>query len=359
MRLSPICKGLTVKLTPLLQIITLSVYNSLMNNTTTPPDFEPTLASAQRTFATEIRSLAELSERLGQDFYKATQTILHCKGRIVVTGIGKSGHIGRKISATFASTGTPAFFMHAAEALHGDLGMVTKDDVLIAISYSGAAAELLTIFSATKRLGCPLIAITGNPASELALHADIHLDVHVQTEACPLNLAPTSSTTATLVLGDALAVACLEARDFSREDFARSHPGGALGRQLLTYVGDIMRQGHDLPIVQAGTLVPNALAEMSAKNMGMTIIVNENKQPIGIFTDGDLRRLITRCGDIRFIRVEQGMTANPKVIPPTQLAIKAANTMDQLRLNQMLVVDANGLLLGALHMHDLLAAKVI
>lgn len=320
---------------------------------------EQALASAQRTFMTEIAALSDLADRLGDDFYAATQSILQCKGRIVVTGIGKSGHIGRKIAATFSSTGTPAFFMHAAEALHGDLGMVTKDDVLIAISYSGAASELLTIFSATKRLGCPLIAITGNPTSELAKNADLHLNVQVESEACPLNLAPTSSTTATLVIGDALAVACLEAKGFNKEDFARSHPGGALGRQLLTYVGDIMRQESALPIVSAGTLVPTALSEMSAKGMGMTIVVNEKRQPIGIFTDGDLRRLIMRCGDIRALNVEQGMTADPKTIPATQLAIKAANTMDKLRLNQMLVVDSNGLLLGALHMHDLLAAKVI
>ncbi|WP_298051589.1 KpsF/GutQ family sugar-phosphate isomerase [uncultured Paenalcaligenes sp.] len=320
---------------------------------------EQALASAQRTFMTEIAALSDLADRLGDDFYAATQSILQCKGRIVVTGIGKSGHIGRKIAATFSSTGTPAFFMHAAEALHGDLGMVTKDDVLIAISYSGAATELLTIFSATKRLGCPLIAITGNPTSELAKNADLHLNVQVESEACPLNLAPTSSTTATLVIGDALAVACLEAKGFNKEDFARSHPGGALGRQLLTYVGDIMRQESALPIVSAGTLVPAALSEMSAKGMGMTIVVNAKRQPIGIFTDGDLRRLIMRCGDIRALNVEQGMTADPKTIPATQLAIKAANTMDKLRLNQMLVVDSNGLLLGALHMHDLLAAKVI
>lgn len=204
-----------------------------------------------------------------------------------------------------------------------------------------------------------MIAITGNQSSELAQHADVHLNVWVQTEACPLNLAPTSSTTATLVLGDALAVACLEANDFSREDFARSHPGGALGRQLLTAASDVMRQGDALPIVPTGTLIPAALSEMSAKGMGMTIVINDLHQPIGIFTDGDLRRLIERSGDIRSLTVEQGMTPDPKTIPPTQLAIKAANTMDRLRLNQLLVVDTDGLLLGALHMHDLLAAKVI
>ena len=323
------------------------------------PSYQQTIASAQRTFTTEIAALNDLSLRLGQDFYEATQHLLQCKGRVVVTGIGKSGHVGRKIAATLASTGTPAFFMHAAEALHGDLGMITADDVIIAISYSGAAAELSTIFTASKRLGCTFIAITGHSGSELAKNSDLHLNVYVQTEACPLNLAPTSSTTATLVLGDALAVACLEARGFSREDFARSHPGGALGRQLLTSVSDIMRQGDALPTVYSGTLIPAALAEMSAKGMGMTIVVNAAQQPIGIFTDGDLRRLIGHQGDIRSLSVDQGMTANPKTIPPTQLAITAANTMDKNRLNQLLIVDDNGLLLGALHMHDLLAAKVI
>lgn len=321
--------------------------------------YQQAIASAQRTIQTEIKALQDLAARLGQPFHQATQILLQCKGRIVVTGIGKSGHIARKIAATLASTGTPSFFMHAAEALHGDLGMITSEDVILAISYSGNASELITILSTTQRLGCPFIAMTGHPDSELALNADLHLDIHVQSEACPLNLAPTSSTTATLVLGDALAVACLEARGFSREDFARSHPGGALGRQLLTYVSDIMRQGNDLPLVRRNTLIPEALSEMSAKGMGMTIVVNEDNHPIGIFTDGDLRRLIIRCGDIRNLQVEEGMTPQPKSIPATELAVKAANTMDQLRLNQLLVTEPNGQLLGALQMHDLLAAKVI
>lgn len=320
---------------------------------------ESALASARRTFATEIQALSDLSSQLDQEFALAVEHLLHCKGRVVVTGIGKSGHIARKIAATLASTGTPAFFMHAAEALHGDLGMITPDDVIIAISYSGSANELITVLTTTKRLGCTFIAITGNQDSALALNADLHLNVHVEYEACPLNLAPTSSTTATLVLGDALAIACLEAKEFSKEDFARSHPGGALGRQLLTYVQDIMRQGDALPLVSAQTLIPDALAEMSAKGMGMTIVIDAARRPIGIFTDGDLRRLITRHGDIRHLTVEQGMTPNPKTLPATELAIKAANTMDKLRLNQVLITDANGLLLGALHMHDLLDAKVI
>ena len=325
----------------------------------TLPTYQQAIQSAQSTIQTEVQALNDLSARLGHDFHQALLHILSCRGRVVVTGIGKSGHIGRKIAATFASTGTPAFFMHAAEALHGDLGMVTKDDVILAISYSGSAIELLTVLSITKRLGCTSIAMTGHADSDIATMADFHLNIHVQAEACPLNLAPTSSTTATLVLGDALAVACLEVKGFSREDFARSHPGGALGRQLLTYVGDIMRHGDALPLASPTTLIPDALKEMSSKGMGMVIVINEQQQPQGIFTDGDLRRLISKNGDIRTLTVAQGMTPQPKSISATELAIKAANTMDQLRLNQMVVVDADGLLLGALHMHDLLAAKVI
>lgn len=317
------------------------------------------LASAHRSFATEIAALQALDARLDDAFEQAVAMMLGCPGRIVVTGIGKSGHIAKKIAATLASTGTPAFFMHGAEAIHGDLGMLTRQDIVLAISYSGAAHELLTILSVVKRMGARLISITGNPQSELARNADLHLDAHVAQEACPLNLAPTASTTAALVLGDALAVACLEARGFSREDFARSHPGGALGRRLLTFVRDVMRQGDALPIVRIGTPVPDALVEMSKKGMGMTIVIDEQRLPVGIFTDGDLRRLIARHGDIRPLTVADGMSRNPKTVAPGALAIEAATLMDAGRLNQMLVVDDTGLLLGALHMHDLLAAKVI
>ncbi len=317
------------------------------------------LASAHRSFATEIAALQALDARLDDTFEQAVAMMLGCPGRIVVTGIGKSGHIAKKIAATLASTGTPAFFMHGAEAIHGDLGMLTRQDIVLAISYSGAAHELLTILSVVKRMGARLISITGNPQSELARNADLHLDAHVAQEACPLNLAPTASTTAALVLGDALAVACLEARGFSREDFARSHPGGALGRRLLTFVRDVMRQGDALPIVSIGTPVPDALVEMSKKGMGMTIVIDEQRLPVGIFTDGDLRRLIARHGDIRPLTVADGMSRNPKTVAPGALAIEAATLMDAGRLNQMLVVDDTGLLLGALHMHDLLAAKVI
>lgn len=317
------------------------------------------LASARRTFDTEIAGLNALALRLNSSFVQAVQLILACQGRVVVTGLGKSGHIARKISATLASTGTPSFFMHTAEAIHGDLGMLTHQDLVIGISYSGTGNELMTVVSIAKRLGTPVIGMTGNSDSELANSSDVHLDVHVEHEACPLDLAPTASTTASLVMGDALAVACLEARGFSREDFARSHPGGALGRRLLTRVRDIMRHGDALPLVGPDTLVPDALAEMSAKGMGMTIVIDARRTPIGIFTDGDLRRLIARCGDIRTLPVSEGMTRQPRTISPDTLAIEAAALMDTGRINQVLTVDNNGLLLGALHMHDLLAAKVI
>ncbi|MCQ9615560.1 KpsF/GutQ family sugar-phosphate isomerase [Paenalcaligenes niemegkensis] len=317
------------------------------------------LASAARTFQTEISALNALKNRLDHDFVDVVEMLLNCQGRVVVTGIGKSGHIARKIASTLASTGTPAFFMHAAEALHGDLGMITGQDIVIAISYSGKAQELVTILNVIKRMGARLIAITGHPDSELAQNADLHLNAQVEYEACPLNLAPTASTTASLVLGDAIAVACLEARGFSQEDFARSHPGGALGRQLLTYVRDIMRKGNALPLVNEHTLVPEALAEMSAKGMGMAIVVDQKQRPIGIFTDGDLRRLIRREGDIRNVEIHEGMTPNPRHISAHSLAIEAAGTMDANRINQMLVVGEDGQLQGALHMHDLLAAKVI
>lgn len=326
---------------------------------TQAPSYATAIASAKRTFTTEIDALQALKDRLDHHFVEAVDMLLNCQGRVVVTGIGKSGHIARKIAATLASTGTPAFFMHAAEALHGDLGMITGQDVVIAISYSGKAQELMTVLTVIKRMGAQLIAITGHADSELAKNADLHLDAHVENEACPLNLAPTASTTAALVLGDALAVACLETRGFSQEDFARSHPGGALGRQLLTYVRDIMRQGDALPIVDQHALVPEALAEMSAKGMGMTIVVNQEQHPVGIFTDGDLRRLIRQHGDIRNIEVREGMTHHPKHIPAQALAIEAAGIMDANRINQMLVMGEDGRLQGALHVHDLLAAKVI
>ncbi|MER1940386.1 KpsF/GutQ family sugar-phosphate isomerase [Castellaniella sp. FW104-16D08] len=315
--------------------------------------------SASRTFTTEIQALQALQGRIDASFDNTVQAILACSGRVVVTGIGKSGHIARKIAATLASTGTPAFFMHAAEAIHGDLGMLTGQDILLAISYSGSAQELITIISVAKRMGTRIIAITGHPDSELAHNADIALDAAVAQEACPLNLAPTASTTAALVLGDAIAVACLEARGFNQEDFARSHPGGALGRRLLTSVSDIMRSGAALPCVSPNTLIPDALTEMSSKGMGMTIVVDPAHHPVGIFTDGDLRRMIAQHGDIRALPVSAGMSLHPRAIDARAPAIEAATIMDANKLNQMLVLDTDGLLLGALHMHDLLAAKVI
>ncbi len=317
------------------------------------------LASARRTLQIESQGLQDLSARLDDSFTRVVDLLLACRGRVVVSGIGKTGHIARKIAATLASTGTPAFFVHAAEAVHGDLGMITRDDVLIAISYSGSGEELLTILPVVRRMGAGLVAITGNPQSELARQADIHLDASVAQEACPLNLAPTASTTAALALGDALAVACLEARGFGPQDFARSHPGGALGRRLLTHVRDVMRQGGALPIVTADTPVSQALEVMSAKGMGMTVVTDAQHRPLGIFTDGDLRRLIARHGDIRSLTVEAGMTRSPRSINPEALAVEAARQMDEQRLNHMLVMDNDGALVGALHMHDLMAAKVV
>ncbi|MFU1912421.1 KpsF/GutQ family sugar-phosphate isomerase [Bordetella avium] len=323
------------------------------------PTSADALASARRTLQTEAQAITELSARLDGSFTRAVDMLLACQGRVVVSGLGKTGHIARKIAATLASTGTPAFFMHAAEAAHGDLGMLTSQDVLMALSYSGSGQELLTILPVAKRLGVGIIALTGNPASDLALQADVHLDASVVQEACPLNLAPTASTTVSLALGDALAVACLEARGFGPDDFARSHPGGALGRRLLTHVRDIMRHGEALPTVASTDSLSRALEEMSAKGMGMTAVVDAQLRPVGIFTDGDLRRLIERLGDVRGLTVAEGMTHNPRSVEPGALAVEAARIMDEKRLSQMLVINDDGVLIGALHMHDLMATKVV
>ncbi|OZI77361.1 KpsF/GutQ family sugar-phosphate isomerase [Bordetella genomosp. 12] len=323
------------------------------------PTSADALASARRSLHIEAQAILDLAARLDDSFTRAVDMLLACQGRVVVSGLGKTGHIARKIAATLASTGTPAFFMHAAEAAHGDLGMLTGQDVLVALSYSGSGQELLTILPVTRRLGAGVIAITGNPASELAQLADVHLDASVAQEACPLNLAPTASTTTSLALGDALAVACLEARGFGPDDFARSHPGGALGRRLLTHVRDVMRQGPALPTVTGSEPLSRALEEMSAKGMGMTAVVDENFHPVGIFTDGDLRRLIERKGDLRGLTVAEGMTHNPRNVDPDALAVEAARIMDEKRLSQMLVINDDGVLIGALHMHDLMAAKVV
>jgi arabinose-5-phosphate isomerase len=305
----------------------------------------------------EAAAVAALAHRLGAEFSDAVALILASRGRVIVSGIGKSGHIGRKLAATFASTGTPAYFVHAAEAIHGDLGMITRDVVMIAISNSGENDELLTIVPLVKRLGGKLIAITGNESSSLAQEADIHLDARVEQEACPLNLAPTASTTAALALGDALAVALLDARGFGAEDFARSHPGGALGRKLLTHVLDVMRK--DVPTLPDTTPVPQALAVMTRGGMGMAVVRDNAETIIGIFTDGDLRRAMERLGDLRTVAVVEVMTRQPRSISPRRLAVEAVEMMEVHKINQLLVIDDSGKLCGALNMHDLFQAKVV
>ena len=322
---------------------------------------ERAMAMARETLEIETDAMRALQERLVSDdsVGQAVGLLLECRGRVVVSGIGKSGHIARKIAATLASTGTPAMFVHPAEAAHGDLGMVTAQDAFIAISNSGETSELMSILPIVKRMGAPLIAMTGNPASSLALLADVHLDVSVAKEACPLNLAPTASTTVTLALGDALAVALLDARGFKEEDFARSHPGGALGRRLLTHVRDVMRSGADVPMVSGDAPLAVALLEITQKGMGMTAIVDAEQRPIGVFTDGDLRRMIERVQDFTQIKIGDVMHANPRHVRPEQLAVDAVHVMEEFRINQMLVVDADGRLVGALHIHDLTRAKVI
>ena len=307
----------------------------------------------------EARAVAALVDRLGADFETACRMLLACSGRVVVSGVGKSGHVGGKIAATLASTGTPAFFLHAAEASHGDLGMVAKGDVVLAISYSGETAELLTILPLIKRMGAPLIAMTGNPQSTLAREADAHLDVSVPAEACPLNLAPTASTTATLAMGDALAVALLRHRGFTEADFARSHPGGTLGRRLLLRVSDVMRRGDDLPMVSPETPLPEGLLEMSRKRLGMTAIVDTNRHVVGIFTDGDLRRALDRRIDVQKTRMADVMTKGSRSIDPQELAAEAVLMMEKYSVNGLLVLDTDGVLVGALNVHDLLRAGVM
>jgi len=319
----------------------------------------PALVSARRVLDIEANALTALSKRIDGSFVRALDVILACEGRVVVSGIGKSGHVARKIAATFASTGTPSFFLHAAEASHGDIGMVTTTDCFVAVSYSGETEELLRIVPILKRQGAKLIAITGRPESSLAQLADVHLDAHVEVEACPMNLAPTASTTAALALGDALAVAALEARGFGKDDFARSHPGGALGRRLLTHVRDVMRTGDAVPTVRLDASLLDALLESSKKGMAMTAVVDAHGQVAGIFTDGDLRRLIERTQNFADLRVADVMHTAPRRIGPDRLAAEAADLMEQYRINQLLVVDDDGRLIGALHIHDLTHAKVI
>jgi arabinose-5-phosphate isomerase len=307
----------------------------------------------------EARAVAALVDRLGDDFGRACRMLLACAGRVVVSGMGKSGHVGGKIAATLASTGTPAFFLHPAEASHGDLGMVTKGDVVLAISYSGETAELLTILPLFKRMGAPLVTMTGNPASTLGREADVHLDISVPAEACPLNLAPTASTTATLAMGDALAVALLKHRGFTEADFARSHPGGSLGRRLLLHVADVMRRGGELPRVGPDTPLTEGLLEMSRKRLGLTAVVDGDDRVLGIFTDGDLRRALDRKADIHGSRMTDVMTSNPRSIGPNELAAEAVLMMEKHAVNGLLVLDDSGRLVGALNVHDLLRAGVM
>lgn len=316
------------------------------------------LELAKKVLRIEAQAVTGLIERLDGAFSKAVGIILGCHGRIIVSGVGKSGHIARKIAATLASTGTPAYFVHAAEAAHGDLGMITRDDVLIALSNSGESDELLTIVPLVKRQGGRLVAITGNPASSLAREADAHLDAGVAEEACPLNLAPTASTTAALAMGDALAVALLDARGFGAEDFARSHPGGTLGRRLLTHVRDIMRKIDAVPHVGENATVAEAVLAISRGGMGMTAIVTDQLAVVGIFTDGDLRRALEKIVDLRGTPVTQVMSRNPRTIGPDRLAAESAQMMEEHKISQILVVE-NGVLVGALNTHDLFRAKVI
>jgi arabinose-5-phosphate isomerase len=317
------------------------------------------ISRARLVLEIEARAVLSLTERVGEDFGRACDLILACAGRVVVSGIGKSGHIGAKIAATLASTGTPAFFLHPAEASHGDLGMVTDSDVFLALSHSGSTEELLRIVPLIKRQATKLIAITGNADSALARLADVHLDSAVEREACSLNLAPTASTTAALALGDALAVALLEARGFGPEDFARSHPGGALGRKLLTRVQDVMRTGTTLPRIGIDASLAEAILEITRKRMGMTAVEHPDGRLAGIFTDGDLRRVLERGGGIDRLALRDVVTHAPVTIAGSALAAEAVRLMEERRISALLVADEAGRLCGAIHLHDLLLAKVV
>ena len=323
------------------------------------PEAQVTLDRARRVLAIEAAAVAALVDRVDAEFVRAHDLLLHCRGRVVVSGIGKSGHIAAKIASTLASTGTPAFFLHPAEASHGDLGMVTADDVVLAISYSGESNELLALLPVLKRRGIRIVAVSGNPASTLAREADVHLDAAVDKEACPLNLAPTASTTAALALGDALALALLQTRGFSTDDFAESHPGGALGRRLLVRVSDVMHAGQAVPAVGGNVTLADALLEMSRKALGLTAIVDSDGRLTGVFTDGDLRRCLERGIDVRHARAADVMTRNPRTIHKDRLAAEAARSMQDHSVFALLVVDSGGRLVGALNMHDLLRAGVV
>jgi arabinose-5-phosphate isomerase len=307
----------------------------------------------------EAEAIAALVPRIGDAFVEACELMLACKGRVVVTGMGKSGHVGRKIAATLASAGTPAFFLHPGEASHGDLGMITPSDVVIALSNSGETDELLTILPLIKRMGARLVTMTGNAGSRLAREADVHVDVGVEQEACPLGLAPTASTTAALAMGDALAIALLEAKGFGPEDFARSHPGGRLGRRLLLHIADVMHGGRDIPRVGRDATVADALVEMTRGALGMTFVVDADERLLGIFTDGDLRRTLARALDLHRTSIEVVMTSDGVTVRPDALAAEGLNIMQQRKVNGLPVVDADGMVVGALNMHDMLRAGVL
>jgi len=327
--------------------------------TTSPISISELCEAGLAVVRTEAQAVVALEDRIDADFAKACELMLACQGRVVVTGMGKSGHIARKIAATLASTGTPALFVHAGEANHGDMGMITSQDIVLAISNSGKTDELVALLPFIKRLGIPLICMSGNKNAMLSQDADVHLDIAVHEEACPLGLAPTSSTTVTLVLGDALAIALLKARGFTATDFALSHPGGALGRKLLLRVSDIMRTGTAIPKVLANATISEALIEMSAKGLGMTAVVNEDDIILGIYTDGDVRRTLNHNVDIHKTAISSVMTVRCKVTEPDILAAEILNKMEIFKINAMLVVDENQRLTGALNMHDLLKARVV
>ena len=317
------------------------------------------LASAKRTIEIEQAAISELFNRIDKNFETACDVMKACKGRVIVTGMGKSGHIANKIAATLASTGTPSFFVHPAEASHGDLGMITSNDVVLAISNSGNTTEIATIIPLIKRMGAPLICMTGNPKSTLALQADINIDISIKEEACPLGLAPTSSTTVTLVMGDALAVALLESRGFSEEDFAFSHPGGSLGKKLLLTVAEVMHTGDRIPTVEVGTSLSDGLMEISKKGLGLTAITDSSGQLIGLFTDGDLRRSIDNQINFKKTIIDQVMTINCITTTPNTLAAKALNIMELNKITSLLVTSDKNTVVGVVHMHDLLRAGLI
>ncbi len=328
--------------------------------TNTKDNTQTFITSAREVLDIEAKAISTLASKLDVRFTQACELILQCKGRVIVTGIGKSGHIGNKIAATFASTGTPAFFVHPSEASHGDLGMITANDIVIAISNSGETPELLTILPIIKRMNIGLISMTGKAESSIAHQADVNLDINIEREACPLGLAPTASTTASLALGDALAVALLKARNFNEQDFARSHPGGALGKRLLLYVEDLMHSGKDVPLVQESDTIETALKEMSAKGLGMAGVINEEQHLVGVFTDGDLRRALGKTDKINSQLVSAHMTPSPFCVSPSTLALELVNELQSRSINGVFIVDEKSKkVLGAINMHDLLRAGII